>query len=294
MKTKHSKPGFHFGKTALVLALGLILSSLPARATLLFSGVDLKDAGRTTQWALFALTGGITIADTTTQVPIPAVVGNIGVSANSITLSGTTKVQGSAYIKTGGTLRRSGTAFVTGNGGVAITNPANDVLMNKVKQDAIDASAAANALANYNIGGFSGWNSLTTVNQNTSLSLTDGGNTAHVVLHLTDFVLSGGAILTLDGNVNTTYVFNISNNFSLIGGKVVLTGGIAANNVLFNVTGSGTNVTLTSLAEFNGYILANNRTVNISAGSKVDGMVIAGKVSISGGGRINHTTYASP
>lgn len=297
MKTKNTKTGLSFGKTALLLALGILTAALPARATLLFSGVEMGETiGRTSgiQWAAFAHTGGITIADTTVQTPIPAITGNLGVAASNITISGTTKVSGTAYIKTGGSLRRSGTAFVTGNGGLAVTNAGNDTLMNQVKADAISATTQANALANFNVGGFVNWGSLTNINQSTDLSVTDGGSGAHVVLHLTDFILTGGAKLTLTGTAAASYIINISGNFSLLNGKVLLAGGLLPENVLFNVVGAGSSVTLNGGAQYNGFILANDRTVNISGGSKITGTLIAGKVNISGGSKIIKPTYVSP
>jgi hypothetical protein len=292
MKIPSSFLGSSFAKSLLLLALGL-LATLPAQATLLFSGVDLGAAGRTSQWAAFALSGGITDTDTTSQVPNPSVTGNIGAAGTGgVTLSGSATIAGDAYVKTGSVLRKSGAATVAGT---VIQSAPNDTFLNTVVANANSAAAQANALANNSAGiTYGGWNSLTTVNQNTSLSLTDTTPGAHVVLHLTDFVLTGGATFTLTGTASTTYVINVSNSFSLLGGKVLLAGGLTPENVLFNIVGSGADVSLTSAAQFNGFILATGRTVNLSGVSALNGTVIANKVNISGGSKVTQPTYTSP
>ena len=320
MKTLQSKYGLKLFKTALALSLALLAMISPARATLLFSGVDLGNAGRTYDWALFALTGGITIADTAARTfdpnpyptgpspypqtyfgpfsGTPTVRGNIGVAANSITISGTTKVEGTAYIKTGGLLRRSGTASVRGG---VVQNAGNDLLMNSVKNDAIAASAQANALMADLAGG-----SITGTGYSTSVVNSTGGAGflsapagAHVVLKLSDFVLNGGATLTITGDQYTTYIIDVQSNFSILGGSVVLTGGLLGENVLFNIAGTSPLVSLGAGAQLSGYILAPGRTVNLNGGASVgsstsSGSIIAGAINISGGGTLSHLPPASP
>jgi hypothetical protein len=305
MNTHRSNFGSFLRQTALVLALTLV-GTLSAQATLLFTGVDLKTAGRTTQWAIFALSGGITITDTTVTTFDPAlypngpftgnpsVRGDVGVSGGNISLSGTTKVQGTAYVKTGGLLRKSGNAQINGNGGLAIQSGSNDTVMNQVKTDAIAASNDANMLpAGLDGAVTSGFNSPFTVNQNTSLSIT-GEDNENAVLYLTDFILSGNATFTLTGTATSTFVFNITNKFSLLGAKFVLNG-VPSQNILFNVLGTGSDISLASAAEFYGVILATSRTVNLSGAAKImDGTLIAGKVNISGGSRVSHLPLTSP
>ena len=294
---------FHPAKSLLLLSAALLFAAAPARATLLFAGVDLGAAGRTTQWAMFALSGGITISDTSSQLvtqtvtstdPGGATIGAAG--GGSITLSGTAKVVGTGYIRSGGVLRKSGAATITG--GIQPQNPVNDALTNQVVTDATAATGQANGLANTetNISRtvIGSWDSLTTVNQNHSLSLTDTAGASNCVLHLSDFILSGGATFTLTGSADTTYVINVSGTFSLLGGKIVLTGGLQPENVLFNITGSGTDVTLSSAAYFRGFLLAPDRKVNLSAASTLEGTLIAGKINVSGASRIKKPTYISP
>jgi len=299
MKTQPSRLGFSIAKTAAVLALALFAAATPAKAALLSMGIDLGYAGRPGsgyEWAIFTLSGGLTITDTTSQTPIPAVQGNVGAAGGgNITLSGTTKVVGTAYIRSGGVLRKSGSASITGNGGAAVTDASHDAILNSAVTSAMNASAFANGLSNQDAGiNYNGWNSLTTVNQNTSLSLTDTTAGQHAVLHLTDFVLTGGATFTLSGSAATAYVIDVSNNFSLIGGKVLLAGGLLPENVLFNITGTGTTVSMSSAAQYNGFLLAPNRTVNISGASNVSGTIIAQTVNVSGGSRLSKPTYTSP
>lgn len=304
MKTTTSIFRSGFGRAAFALAFGLLMAATPAHATLLFGGVDLGAAGRTSEWAIFALTGGITVTDTTAVSFInPTVRGNIGVAGNSITLSGTTKVSGSAYIKTGGTLRRSGTAQINGSGNAGVPNGLYyqggiyDTLANTAKNDALAASAQANALANNAspaIAQRDNWNSLTTINQNNNPSITDLIGGSHISLHLTDFVIYGGGTFTLSGTAATTYVITVTNKFSLVGGSVVLAGGLLPENVLFNVLGAGLDVSLASAAQFGGVLLAPSRTVNLTAASTVAGTLVAGKVNISGGSKVLKPVYVSP
>lgn len=298
MKTQKAKLGFTFLKTALSLTVALLATLSPAQATLLFSGVDLGAAGRTKEWAIFALTGGISISDTTSgrSFANPTVQGDVGVSGNSITIAGTTKVAGTAYVKTGGLLRRTGTAAVQGNGGLAVQSAPNDTFMNNVKNDALAATAQAGALspdlAGATFGGVGFGPSV--INSNGGVgTLTDSAGGSHIVLSLSDFVLSGGASFTLTGTAATTFVFNVSNKFSLVGGSVLLSG-VAPENVLFNILGSGLDLTLSAAANFNGVILAPSRTVNLSGGASVTGTIVAGKVNLSGGSTVTHLPFVSP
>lgn len=306
------------GKAALAVLLSLVAAVTTNASTLLNygGGVNLGAAGETTDWALFALSGGITITDTVSRTfdsnlyptgPYngnPTVRGNVGVAANSITLSGTTKVQGTAWVKTGGSLRKSGTAAINGNGGLALQGGANDALTDAAKNDAIAASAQAASLANNTSGvNFVDWMSMGFVNQNTDLSLIDTVGGSHVVLDLSQFVLTGGATFTLQGTAATTFVINVDNKFSLVGGKIVLAGGLLPEGVLFNVLNSGPDISLASGAEFGGILLAPGRTVNITGASKVGtstlggapgGSIVAAKVNLSGGSTVNHLPFVSP
>jgi hypothetical protein len=301
----------------MVLTLATLVAGTPAHATLLFSGVDLKSAGRTTQWALFALTGGIALTETTSQTgangrgvtsPDGALEGaKLGVAGGgSVTLTENTKVKGTACTKRYGLLRRTGSATISSTayaGGLAPQDQANDSAMDQVVNDTIAASAQAYAVADsaHNLLTVSNgtWatqsadTNQTTINQSSGFDLIapDG---AHIVLHLTDFVLSSVAELKLGGGSQTTYVINVTGNFSLLGGKVTLFGGLDVNNVVFNIKGVGPDLSFTSASQFNGIIPAANRTVNVSGLSKVTGSIIADKINVSGGSRVVKPTYNGP
>lgn len=316
MKTHQNYSRFSLGKAAALLAVALLTAAIPARATLLFSGIDLGKAGRTQEWAALALgtgaAGGVSVSDTLIQ---NTVTGNIGAAnGGKLTLSGTAKVVGKGYISTGGSLVRSGVATLTNTGGSgyfgepsgpANTATLNNALMAQAYSDALAASTAAYNSGNTNdLGNLipTGWGTYpSTINQATNLQLSDSMGGSHFVLQLSDFVLTGGAEFKLNGTATTTYVINVSNSFSINGGKVVLNG-VLPENVLFNVLGSGT-ATISSNADLTGnglgtgtgsaFILAPTRTLNISGGSKVTGTVIAGKVNISGASKLTKPTYTS-
>lgn len=304
MKTPFTQTGISLRKSLAILATALFAAVVPANAVLIGTGGDayLGAAGWTSQWAVFALSGGLTVADTTLQgLPYdggpgtPTIQGNIGAGGGQkITLSGRTRVEGDAYIRSGGSLVKSGTSNVQGTVHVGT----QDALVNQVVADANAARIAADALANNSVGASvtaGSWGSFgSTLNQSTSFTLTDTLSNGHYVFDLTDFILSGGATLTLDGTSSSTFVFNISGKFALAGGKIVLNNVLPAN-VLFNVldTTSST-ISMTSGAIFEGTLLATNRTLNISGGSQSNGQIIAGKVSISGGSKINKQPFVSP
>ncbi len=301
MKTAKSIFRSTLGKAALLTVVAMLAAVTPAKATLNYAGgVDLGAAGRTSEWAIFALTGGISISD---SLPVtfanPTVRGNLGVFSNKITLTGSTQVDGRAFVNTGGVLQRGGTAKINGTGtsgtiGVSAYT-VNSTLTTNARNNALTASSNANGLTDLQEPSVTrmGWGSLTSINQNTNLSIVDNTSGAHVVLHLTDFVLTGGADFSLSGSASTTYIINIANKFSLVGGTITLMDGLLPEHVLFNVVGSGLDISLTSAAQFSGFLLAPQRNVNLSAGAVANGTIIAGKVSLSGGSKVIKPSYSS-
>jgi hypothetical protein len=86
----------------------------------------------------------------------------------------------------------------------------------------------------------------------------------------------------------------VSNQFSLTGqAKIVLSGAVAWDDVLFNVVGNGSDVKVSGQSILNGVLMANNRTVDLSAGAIVNGEVVANKIKLSGSSVINHPPVIS-
>ena len=256
-------------RSALFTALFLVISQLSTHASLMTAGVNLgyADTTPTNRWAVFTL--GSAPGDVNTVSSGAQIFGDAGFagSGNS-NLSGTGSIRGEAVSRSTGSMLKSSGFSITGG-----TNNTRDGDLATGVADAYAASTAAFGLAS--TAGYP-----TTINQNTSLTLNDttGGN---VVLHLTDFVLSNTAALTLQGTATTTYIINVTNKFSLSGSSIVLLGGVKAENVLFNVVGTG-DATLSGSSVLNGTLLAANRTVKMAGSATVYGEVIANKVALSG------------
>ena len=125
--------------------------------------------------------------------------------SGSATVNGGAQAVGTVYRKTGGTLTLNNGGVVTGG---SVQNASTDSFLNQGVMDANNASNAAFALA-----ASAGYP--TTINANSSLTLSGSGT---VVLKLTDFMLSSGAALTLQGSATTTFIVNVSKKFSLSNG----------------------------------------------------------------------------
>ena len=306
MKLTDFLPSFRTRGMALLAACALLVTN--AFGGNFFNstvdGVNLGNAsgGGPQLWAVFALSGGVSITDPGPYNNQWDVLGSVGVAPNGNLTMSASKIQGDLYIRTGGSMTLSGGATITGATHQNMV-PTNG-LLSSAAADAITASKAASAAANNWIGA-----APTTIAANNiavNLAIAAVANTTYV-LHLTDLILSGaGAILTLSGNnqANVNYIVNINRYLSLSSGaKVVLTGGLQAQNVLFNVQES-TYSTYTYDATLSGgskiadapsggsgtlgggLILAPNRTVKLTGASEVKGEIIAKAVSLSGNSRV--------
>ena len=246
--------------------------------------------GSPNYWAVFALSGGVSITDPGPFNNQWDVRGNVGIAGSGNLTMSASRIQGSLYIRTGGSQTLSGGANIT-NSPVYQDVPTN-MLLNSAASNANSASTSASALANNWIG--AGPTTVAANNVAVNLAIAAVANTTYVV-HLTDLILSGAsAVLTLSGNnaANVNYVINVNRYFSLSSGaKVVLTGGLLPQNVLFNVQQSPYSTytydaTLGGGSKVNGIILAPNRTVKLTGASEVQGEVIGKAVSLSGNSRV--------
>ena len=258
-------------RTALLAALVMVVSQLSTQASLLSSGVVLgaSDQVGGNRWAVFTLGSGVN--DVNTLSSGANIWGDVAFAGSGKSnLSGLGSIRGDVVSHSGGSMVKSSTFGITGS----VVNTGRNTDLENGASDAISAS-------NFAVGLSASAGYPTTINQNTSLSLSGAANQT-VVLQLTDFVLSGTAALTLQGTASTTYIINVTNKFALSGSSVVqLSGGLTSDNVLFNVVGSG-DATMSSSAVLNGIVLATGRTMKMSGSATVYGQVIANKVAMSG------------
>ena len=185
-------------------------------------------------WAIFALSGGVTITDPNNLGPAD-VVGNVGLGGFGRLSMSNSYIQGIVY-RDGGTETLTGrTSYYSGGstGGNNLTSQVND---------AINASSAASSLSNATgtggnalVFGSPYFTSpsvapLTIAMNNTSGSITGQAGQTYV-LNLTDLVLQGtGAVLSLSGTNTTNYVINVSRYMSLAGGAKILLSGPSGPN----------------------------------------------------------------
>ena len=244
-------------------------------------------------WAIFAMSGGVTITDTGLDGSYD-VLGNVGIVGSGALTMSASKIQGSVY-RDSGNYTPSGSPVITGtnttgNGGYLTTGFNN----------ANAASAGWGALTTNQLGApgdltfggaFAGVAPGTIALNNTAASITDNTAGSTYVLNLTDLILAGtSAVLTLNGTSSTNYVINV-NQYMTLSSKAQIAlgnGGIGANNVLFNVqnTTPAYDVTLSGAAVVNGIILAPTRNVKLTGGSVVYGEVIGKGVSLSGRSKV--------
>jgi hypothetical protein len=225
-------------------------------------------------WAIFALSGGVTITDPTLDGSYD-VYGNVGIAGAGILTMSASRIQGDIFRDSGGQTL-SGGANYTGY----TSTTGNGAYLNAGVTQAINASSVA--------AGLSATIGPSNISLNNSpLSISNTGSLT--VLNLQDLILSGvGAVLTLNGSSSDNYVINVSRYMMLSSSASIrLDGGLTAANVLFNVKSTNPyDVTLSGGSEVNGIILAPNRNVKLTGESVVNGEVIAKGVSLSGRSKV--------
>jgi hypothetical protein len=249
-------------------------------------GIDLKDAGDTDHWAIFSLGGNIGISDASYNASFNDVIGTVGSAGSGNLTVSAGRVDGDAWLHTGGKKGLSGGAVITGH---VFQDSAHDAILNQAVTDATNASATANSLA-------ATAGSPTTIslsNSSATYSALSLGTNGTYVMKLTDFVL-GNSTITLDGTSTEHFVIDVSRYFLLSGAsQVVLEGGLTAQDVLFNVTGTNSvSSSLSGASKLSGIILAANRTVTLSGGSVVNGEIIAQTVTLSGSSQVRNPTFS--
>ena len=268
-----------------------ILGNNPGGSTLGTNSGDWVPGTIHRNWAIFALSGGVTITDPSTGGPAD-VVGNVGIGGFGGLSMSKSYINGIVYRDGGGETLTGGGSYYRGSSG------GNNLSQNVT--DALGAASTAGNLPNSTSGlsfggAFSSAPSTIALN-NIGASVTGVAGQTYV-LNLTDLVLQGtGAVLSLSGTNTTNYVINVSRYMSLAAGaKILLSGGLTEANVLYNVKSNSTqyDVTLSGGSEAHGTILATTRAVKETGGSVVYGEVIAKTVSLSGASKVINP-YASP
>lgn len=252
-------------------------------------------------WAIFALSGGVTITDPVATYGDPLsydVLGNVAIAGTGNLSMTASWIKGRIWVQTNTqSVPASGAGFYTGTKTVDPT-----YLTTAVSQANAASTAAANSTPYSTglvyggaLGGLPASISLTA-----AASITGAAATTYVI-NLTDLILSGSAAtLTLNGTDTTNYIFNVSRFMTLSNLAKIQLGGSGPNNitqanVLFNVKSNTTqyDVSLSGGSEANGIILAPTRNVKLTGGSKIFGEVIAKGVSLSGVSKVINP-FASP
>lgn len=248
-------------------------------------------------WAIFALSGGVTITDSVSTYGDPAsydVYGNVGLGGGTLSMTASW-IKGSVYRQSGAQTTPSGSPFITG------TINTDAAYVNGAVSAATAASTAAAASTPYSTGlSYVGYVSTPTSIALTGFASITGAANSTYVINLTDLNLSGpSAVLSLIGTDTTNFIFNVSRFMTLANAaKITVSGGVGGlteANVLFNVTSNSPqyDVGLSGGSEAHGIILAPTRNVKLTAGSKVFGEIIAKGVSLSGISKVINP-YFSP
>lgn len=261
------------GRAAILGGFALLMANTQASAdappfSLDACGIGATAPGQFSNLAIFTINAGS--GDTDLLSGNAQVQGGMAVAGSGkITLSNFSQIQGNLSYKTNGVLTKGSTAQILGN---TYRNSSTDSLLNAGASAALFVSAFADSL-----NASSGFP--TTINANSSLSLNSNGL---AVLKLTDFKLTNNATLTLQGTASSYYIINVKNDFSLTNAYVKLTGGLTWDHVLVNVRGTTGLTKLSGTSEFNGILMAVNRTVTMTDSSKVNGAIVANTVNLSG------------
>ncbi len=230
-------------------------------------------------WAIFSLSGGVTITDPTLDGSFD-VLGNVGIAGAGILTMSASRIQGDIYRDSGGQTLSGGANYT----GYSSTGGNGAYLGNNVSGGVYHANTASTVAA----GLATTYVQTSIALNNLPMSISPTGSTT--VLNLQDLILSGlGAVLTLNGSSANNYVINVNRYMTLSSqASIVLAGGLGANNVLFNVKSNNPSydVTLSGASVVNGIILAPSRNVKLTGGSVVNGEVIAKGVSLSGRSKV--------
>jgi hypothetical protein len=254
-----------------------LLGAVQAKADV--SGV-IPEIGDLERWTVFSLGGGNNFSRAFGHSLID---GDLGLAGNgNFLMGGHATINGDVYDRSNGTVLTFQNSFITGS----IFHD-QDALLDNGVNEALAASAHAF--------------SLTPNRPNTSVKLLGnhaititGAPGETVVLSLKNFILRDNSSFTLQGTATTTFVINVRKKFSLSGNSHIDLVGVQWDQVLFNVVGTGQRVSLGGSSDFNGILMANDRTVRLRKHAMVSGEIIANRLKIRGSTRVLHPPFISP
>ncbi len=243
-------------------SLPLFFAPILGVNTIALSGASMAIIKTQGIWSILE-TGNGTVTISGTSV----VNGSVGVnSGGKLTMTGSATVQEKAYLYTG--VSKSLGASTSIQGGLTQDSGANDIIT-----AAVSAAAAA----------YNNFNALTKTLGPASINLSGTGTATYTggatqnVMVLSGLQLSHSAILYLNAPASGSFVIRVSGTFTLSGqGKVVLQGGLTADKVTFVNTGIST-VTIGNSSIIQGNILSPNGAISLSGAATYNGTLVGGK-----------------
>jgi hypothetical protein len=217
--------------------------------------------------------------------------GNIALAGaySSMTISGNTTINGDIYRQQNATFSRSGNSSNPPqhfSGGIDSQLAGGITSLQNVSNNAANAHLLPPTAGSPTSINLSGGHSLTFTNTGNPFN-------GKYVMSLSNFVLSGGSTLTLNGAAGSAFVLNIAGQFNISGAsKIMLTGGLTVSDVLFNVRGNNSTFSISGDSVFNGTLLAYNssgtqRTLTVSGhNTMVNGEVIVNSLVLSSGAHV--------
>ena len=207
-------------------------------------------------------------------------------SNGTVTISGTSVVNGSVGVNSGGKLTMSGSAAVQGQA-YLYTGDSKSLGSSTSIQGGLKQDSGANAVITAAVSeAATAYNNFTALTKNlgpTSINLSGTGTATYTggagqnVMVLSALQLSNSAILYLKAPASASFVIRVSGTFTLSGqGKVVLQGGLTADKVTYVNTGTST-VTVGNSSIIQGNILSPNGAISLSGAATYNGTLVGGK-----------------
>ena len=223
------------------------------------------------------LGGTFNLNNSTSSGNVGNFAGNIGIGANdTVNVTGTTNVAGSAFQDPTATDNISGTANVSGS---FVTQSMTSII-------SAAATASTNAAALTKTSGLQNQNGSISLN-GTSLTIKALTNLSENVLDISSLSLTNGTLIFDDnGFTGAKFIINITGDFTVNAtgsSQSVISGinGALPSDILFNITGTSSNpVSITDSSSKNnaliGTILAPARNISLGGGGTLTGAIIAG------------------
>ena len=266
-----------FLASILALALPSIASAtdfFDSTLTLQGKTLDLGEAGRTTDYAVFVTNGTFNASNSFTGDLGKG--GNIGVNGNNLKLNGST-VNGDPTLRTGGAFNVPAPSKITGSRFQSATFDAKLSAGTSAANTFGARAASLSATTNYTSS--AAFSSNLTLN-NSSLTIT-ASDSNPVVLKLQNFSLNTGTF-TLVGTAMSKFIIDVDQSINLNSSSIKLSGGLLAGNVVFNIVNGNANF---NNSQASGILLATNAGASFN-NSTLTGELIAQVVNLNNGSRV--------